>query len=123
MILVLTALAGGLGGALRFVVDTGVGKLNRTSFPLGTIVVNATACFLLGLVSAYTIGHLDTDGLHEIVGVGFLGGYSTFSSASVEGYGLIRKGRWIAGITHAGGMLVVSLAASVLGLVAGGLIP
>ena len=51
MILLLTALAGGIGGALRFLVDTGVSRINRTTLPLGTVVVNATACFALGLLT------------------------------------------------------------------------
>lgn len=123
MILVLTALAGGVGGALRFLVDTGVHRVNRTSVPLGTVVVNATACFVLGLVTAYASAHFGAGDVRSIVGVGLLGGYSTFSTASVEALGLLRKGRWLAAIAHAGGMLVVSIGASVLGLLAGALIP
>ncbi|NYE19045.1 fluoride efflux transporter FluC [Microbacterium immunditiarum] len=123
MILVLTALAGGLGGALRFLVDTGVQRVNRTSVPLGTIVVNATACFVLGLVTAYASAHFGAGDARSILGVGLLGGYSTFSTASVEALGLLRKGRWLAAIVHGGGMLVVSIGASVLGLLAGALIP
>jgi len=123
MILVLTALAGGLGGALRFLVDTAVQRANRTSVPLGTIVVNATACFVLGLVTAYSSTHFGADDVRSILGVGLLGGYSTFSTAAVEALGLLRRGRWLAAIVHAGGMLVVSIGASVLGLLAGALIP
>ena len=119
MILVLTALAGGLGGALRFLVDTGVGRLNRTRMPLGTIVVNTTACLALGLVTGIGLTHLGHDALVVILGTGLLGGYSTFSTASVEGVRLLREGRWLAGLLHAGGMLVLSLAASVLGMTLG----
>jgi len=123
MILVLTALAGGLGGALRFLVDTGVQRGNRTSVPLGTIIVNATACLVLGFVTAYASAHFGSGDVRSILGVGLLGGYSTFSTASVEALGLLRKGRWLAAIVHAGGMLVVCIGASVLGLVAGAVIP
>lgn len=119
MILLLTALAGGAGGALRFLVDTGVSRINRTRLPLGTIVVNATACLALGLITGYGIGHLGSDALVSILGVGLLGGYSTFSTASVEGARLIRDGSWSAAVIHSGGMLALSLAASVLGLAIG----
>ncbi len=121
MILMLTALAGGVGGALRFLVDTAVSRINRTTLPLGTLVVNATACFALGLLTGYGLNRLGHEHLVSILGVGLLGGYSTFSTASVEGARLIRDGRWPAALVHGGGMLLLSLAASVLGLVVGGL--
>ncbi|MBK8462810.1 MAG: CrcB family protein [Nigerium sp.] len=121
MILLLTALAGGIGGALRFLVDTGVSRINRTTLPLGTVVVNATACFALGLLTGYGLTQLGHEHLVAVLGVGLLGGYSTFSTASVEGARLIRDGRWPAALVHGGGMLAVSLAASVLGLAIGGI--
>ncbi|MFT3874889.1 MAG: CrcB family protein [Propioniciclava sp.] len=120
MILFLTALAGGVGGALRFLVDTTVSRINQTRLPLGTIVVNATACLALGMLTGYGLGHLGADHLITVLGIGLLGGYSTFSTASVEGARLIREGRWSAALVHSGGMLALSLAASVLGLALGG---
>ncbi len=118
MTLLLTALAGGLGGALRFLVDTGVGRLNRTSLPLGTIVVNATACLALGLLTGWAL-RVDADGILAVLGVGLLGGYSTFSTASVEGFRLLRAGRWSAAVVHSGGMLLISVATATVGLLAG----
>jgi CrcB protein len=50
-----------------------------------------------------------------------LGGYSTFSTASVEGARLLRQGRSLAAVVHGGGMLLVSIAASTIGLVIGAL--
>lgn len=122
MILLLTALAGGVGGALRFLVDTGVARANRTSIPLGTIVVNATACLALGLLTGWALDR-DAGGLLAVFGVGLLGGYSTFSTASVEGVRLLRAGRWLVAVVHAGGMLVVSVAAATAGLLIGAGLP
>lgn len=119
MILVLTALAGGVGGALRFLVDTGVSRLNHTRMPLGTIVVNTTACLALGLLTGFGLAHLGHDALVTVLGTGLLGGYSTFSTASVEGVRLLREGRRLAAVVHAGGMLTLSLTASLLGLALG----
>lgn len=116
------ALAGGAGGAARFLLDTAVARRNRTSIPLGTIVVNVSACLLLGLVTGYVTGHLGSEDLRAVVGVGFLGGYSTFSTASVEAARLLRQGRLGAAVIHGGGMLAASLAASFAGLWLGGLI-
>ncbi|MWB99476.1 fluoride efflux transporter FluC [Agromyces seonyuensis] len=116
MTLLLAALAGGLGAAARFLVDTFVARWNRTSFPLGTIVVNTTACFLLGLLTGWTAAVTAPGAVAAIFGVGFLGGYSTFSTAMVEGARLVRQRRPWAAIAHSGGMLVLGLGAAALGL-------
>ncbi len=119
MIFLLTALAGGFGGAARFTVDTIFSRQILLSVPMGTIVVNTTACLLLGLLTGAVSAHPNWGDLQQIFGVGLLGGYSTFSTASVEGARLVRQGRYVAGAVHAGGMLVVCLLASMLGLVLG----
>lgn len=118
-VLLLTALAGGIGGAARFLVDTVIARRNRTRMPFGTIVVNVSACLALGLVTGYALAHVGAHDLRAIVGTGLLGGYSTFSTASVEGVRLLRQRRPLAAFVHAGGMLILSIAASVLGLLLG----
>ena len=120
-LLLLTALAGGVGGVARFLVDTAVASRSKLSIPLGTIVVNATACLLLGLLTGYALAHDGAASYRAVLGVGFLGGYSTFSTASVEGARLLRQGRSLAAVVHGGGMLLVSIAASTIGLVVGAL--
>ena len=109
------ALAGGLGALARFVVDTTVARHNRTGFPLGTVVINTTGSFLLGLVAGWLLtGVLGPIG--AIAGTGFLGGYTTFSTASVEAARLLRAGRRWTVLVHAGGMLLAGLLAAALGL-------
>lgn len=109
------ALAGGLGALVRFTVDTAVAHRNRTGFPLGTIVINITGSFLLGLVAGWLLkGWLGPIG--AVVGAGFLGGYTTFSTASVEGARLLRAGRGWSALLHAGGMLAAGLLAAAAGL-------
>ena len=116
MTLFLIALAGGLGGTCRFLVDALVAKHNRHSVPMGTVVVNATACFLLGLVAGALATHAQWHPLQEVLGVGFLGGYSTFSTASLESARLVRQKRYGAAALLSGGMIVVSLATVLAGL-------
>lgn len=116
MILALTALAGGLGGIARFLVDTAVNRHNKWSLPLGTFVVNATACLFLGLLTGYALGHPTWDEIYAVLGVGLLGGYSTFSTASAEAMRLLHVGRWRTALVHSGGMLIVSAATAALGL-------
>lgn len=116
MIALLTALAGGLGAAARFLLDTFVARHNRLSVPLGTTLVNITACLLLGLLTGWTIDHPGHTELRTVLGIGFLGGYSTFSTAAVEGVRLLRAGNTWTALAHAVVMLVASLAASATGL-------
>ena len=111
----LIALAGGFGALTRFGVDSAIARRNRSGFPLGTVVINVTGAFALGLVAGWLLtGPLGTVG--TIVGTGFLGGYTTFSTASVEGARLLRAGRGWSALTHAGGMLLAGLLAAALGL-------
>ena len=109
------ALAGGLGALARFALDTAIARRNRTGFPLGTIVINVTGSFLLGLVAGWLLtGALGPIG--AIAGTGFLGGYTTFSTASVEAARLLRAGRGWSTVLHAVGMLVAGVLAPPLGL-------
>jgi CrcB protein len=113
----LLALAGGFGAAVRFVVDGVVARHNPLPFPLGTTVINVTGSFLLGLLTGWTMAHSDLAELKTILVTGFLGGYTTFSTASVETVRLAAGTRSAPlVIAQAAGMLVLSLAGAGLGL-------
>jgi CrcB protein len=112
----LVALAGGIGAAARFLVDGAVTRHTRTATPLGTVAVNTSACLLLGLLTGWLAGH---GPVVSVLGIGFLGGYSTFSTASVEAARLFLDGRRSTAAGHALGMLVLGLVAAGVGLVVG----
>lgn len=116
MTTILVALLGGLGAVTRFLLDTLIARRNRWSIPAGTIIINFTASTALGLLTGWTLHHLAPIDAKTILGTGFLGGYSTFSTASVEGARLLRAGRPWAAVIHAGGMAIVSLSGALLGL-------
>ena len=119
MMVLAVALAGGVGAVLRFVVDALVARLHDRSVPLGTIVVNASGCFLLGLLVALVRDHTHLDVLVTVLGTGLLGGYTSFSTASVEAVTIaLRRGARaaVSATAHAVVMLTVSLAAAGLGL-------
>lgn len=106
MVLALAA-AGGLGAAARFVVDGLIARLWRSALPLGTLLVNVTGSFLLGLV----LGIFDDGGaVATVVGTGLLGGYTTFSTASVEAVSLALRGGGRAAVVAAGYAAVMVLA-------------
>ena len=118
MTMLLVALLGGLGAVTRFLLDTLIARRNPWSIPAGTIIINFTASLALGLLTGWTLHHLAPPDAKMILGTGFLGGYSTFSTASVEGARLLRAGRPWAAVVHAGGMAVVSLVGALIGLAA-----
>ncbi|MGO1261127.1 MAG: fluoride efflux transporter FluC [Bifidobacterium mongoliense] len=113
--IVIAALCGGLGAVCRFLVDAWVNKRSRLPFPLGTVVVNLTACLLMGMVAGWVASHIGSEQFRLLAGTGFLGGYSTFSTASVEGVRLIRAGKPLVALVHTGGMMVFSVLATLLG--------
>jgi len=119
MIDVWVALAGGIGAMLRFVVDSLVAGRARLPVPLGTLVINVSGSFLLGLLTAFTLGRAGLADLQTVLGVGLLGGYTTFSTASVEAVRLAMADgprALVLAASHAGGMLLASMAAAGLGL-------
>lgn len=124
MTMLLLALAGGLGAVSRFVADAFVARHNPFRMPLGTLLINVTGSLLLGvLTAAFTAGSPDSTGstLRAVLGTGFCGGYTTFSTASVETVRLwLAEGR-STGIGYAAATLAGSVAAAALGLWLGGL--
>lgn len=117
--MLLVALGGGLGAVARFVVDAVVARRNPFRLPLGTMLINITGSLLLGLVTGLlAAGPTGSTGatVRAVLGTGFCGGYTTFSTASVETVRL-----WVAegsstGVRYAVTTLVASIAAAALGL-------
>ena len=122
MIWAALAVAGGMGAICRFLVDGWVTRASRTGPglpPLGTAVVNVSACLLLG-IAVGALGAVPGGGDAALVlGTGLLGGYSTFSTAAVEAARLLTAGRWGAAVMHAGLMTLATLVAATLGLTLG----
>lgn len=117
--LLLVALAGGAGAASRFVLDGLVNRHVRASVPLGTVVVNVLGSFLLGLLVGLSEDHVASAEVLAVLGTGFLGGFTTFSTASLEAVRLAaeeREGAAVRAVVHAVGMLALGLGAAALGL-------
>lgn len=115
------ALAGGVGAGLRYLVDVLVIGGKPARFPLGILVVNVTGSFAIGVLTGVGAGLVGTD-LAWVLGVGLLGGYTTFSTVSVESALLVRTGEARRGWMNVLGTLVLGVAAAAAGLAVGGLI-
>lgn len=100
------ALAGGIGAALRFTLDSAVRARTGERFPWGILLVNITGAFVLGLLTPLVAD----DAWRWIVGAGLLGGYTTFSAVAVTTALLAEEGRVRAATSYA----VVSFGGSVL---------
>ena len=117
MITLLEVGAGGLIGApARLLVDQAVSSRTRGIFPWGTYVVNATGAFLLGLLSGLAAYHGLDRGASALLGVGFCGAYTTFSTFSWETIRLVEEGALGAALGNVAGSLLVGLAAAGAGM-------
>lgn len=116
---VATCLAGSLGSLARFVVDGEVRRRVPSSFPWATALINVTGSLLLGLVTGLVLGSGEPSVLRVVVGTGFCGGYTTFSTAVVETLRLAQRRAPGAALAYAAGTLVATTAAGALGLLVG----
>jgi CrcB protein len=119
MIILGLVVAGGLGALLRYEVERGVRRRLGPSFPYGTLLINVTGSFLLGLLTGLAEHHGLNTGLVTVLGTGLLGAYTTFSTFSVDTVGLAERGRGGAALANVGASLVLGLGAAALGLAAG----
>ena len=115
------ALAGGLGAAARFALDGTIGSRLHTVFPWATFMINTSGSLVLGLVTALAAGHLLPQELALILGTGFLGGYTTFSTTSYETVRLLGERRYGTSLANTLGTLAAAVGAAGLGYWAGSL--
>lgn len=109
------ALAGGLGAVARFVVD-GATRERWGDDPYGVLIVNVTGSLLLGLVAGLVLFAGAPGELRLVVGTGFCGGFTSFSTTSVDTVRLAAQGRVGAALANAVGTLVLTLLAGGAGL-------
>ena len=101
-------LGGATGSLTRFVVGSAIVNRLGARFPYGTVFINLTGSFLIGLTMTLLTERLKPHpNWRLLLVVGFLGGYTTFSSFEYETLGLVREGsRWL-GLLNAVGSVTV----------------
>ena len=96
-----------LGGILRYVIGTAIQQRAGVPFPIGTLVVNVSGCFLIGAI----LSLLDRPGANAawtfLLVTGFLGGYTTFSSFGWDTYLLVRDGEVLRAMANAAGSVLL----------------
>lgn len=97
----LVALGGGAGALARYVAAAAIMERFGGKFPLGTFLINVTGSFLIGFLMTMLTARLDIDPRWRLLlVVGFLGGYTTFSSFEWETFSAIREGALWAGMLN-----------------------
>jgi len=111
---------GALGSMLRFGVSTWVYALFGRNFPYGTFVVNVLGCLAMGFLFVVFTDRL-SDGavLRAGVLIGVLGGFTTFSSFSIETFNLIDQGEAAKAVLYAIGSLVLGVISTWIGVLIG----
>lgn len=114
----LIAICGGAGSLARYAASTAISGRLGPRFPVGTVVVNVTGSFLIGLVMTLLTERVTVHpNWRFALVVGFLGGYTTFSSFEWETFAAVRGGgQWI-GMANVVGSVVLGYAAVWLGSV------
>jgi len=99
----------GLQGVVQF--------RTASTFPLGTLLVNLTGCFLLGLIGQFTLNRMVISPDWRVaIAVGFFGGYTTFSSFGWETAKMLEAGEWARATVYVGASVVAGLLLSVAGI-------
>lgn len=112
---ILVMLAGGVGATARFVADGAIARVvSRGPFPLGIVVINIVGSFVLGVVTGLSSGSVLSPEMARVLGLGLCGGFTTFSTASLESVklwleeGIVRAAAYTA-VTVAGAIAAVWL--------------
>ena len=94
-------LGGGLGALLRFLISEQTNRLFLSSFPFGTTVVNILGAFLMGFVVSYFADKVNvSQNIKMFLTIGFLGGFTTFSTFNLDFYQLFSNGEILASLLY-----------------------
>ena len=109
----LIASGGAFGSVLRYWVGSTISSRAGTRFPYGTLVINITACVIIGFTLTYLGKRADlSPAWRFFVPIGFIGAYSTFSTYEWETLSTMRSGAFFLAGIYAFGSLIVGLAAT-----------
>lgn len=111
------ALGGAMGAVSRFLVGNIVSKILGSAWPYGTFVINIVGCFCMGvLMTIISERQLLPAAWRLFLCVGFLGGFTTFSSFGYEAVSLMNQGKLLEALGYVGGSVLLGLAAAAIGV-------
>ncbi|MCK0117307.1 fluoride efflux transporter CrcB [Isoptericola sp. S6320L] len=115
--MLLVGLGGGIGAAARFWLADSIKARRPTGFPWGTWIVNVLGSLLIGAVTGWLVlAGPGGEPWRLLLATGLCGGFTTFSTATVETVTMFRGGRHVAAVLHALSTLAVTVLAVVGGI-------
>ena len=118
--ILLVAIGGAIGSVARYLVGVGMTRMMGMSFPWGTLTVNIVGSFAIGILTELVARRFDASAeLRLLIVVGFLGGFTTFSSFSLDTMTLVERGATLHAFVYVGASLVLALGAAFGGLLLG----
>ncbi|MGB3550788.1 MAG: fluoride efflux transporter CrcB [Candidatus Binatus sp.] len=116
----LVAIGGGIGSATRYLVGGWFAARFGSAFPYGTFAINVTASFIIGFFLAFAQERVSFNPhLRLFVAVGFIGGYSTFSTFEYESVRLLQDGEMLLGAVYILGSVITGGLAAIGGIALG----
>lgn len=111
MELLFVGIGGIFGGGLRFVIGETITEKANTKFPVATFLINITGAFLLGILTSFNPG----GNIYLLLGDGFLGSFTTFSTFMYEGFNLFKTNKKKNAVVYILGSVFFGLIAYILG--------
>jgi CrcB protein len=109
-------IGGGIGAAMRYWISGVVPRYLGSGFPYGILIVNVAGCLLIGLLMTWFEDRfLIAPTLRTFLVIGFLGGFTTFSTFSYETIALVRDAEYLLAATYVSASVVLGLGATVIG--------
>lgn len=112
---ILLVVAGGAGAVVRYLLDAWITGRASTRFPWSTAFINLTGSFVLGTLTGLVVSRVASPDLSVLLVAGFLGGYTTFSTASYETVQLVREKKYGTALLYGIGILLVCVALAFVG--------
>jgi CrcB protein len=114
--ILLVALGGAVGSVARYLMASSIQTSTGWDFPLGTVLVNILGCFLIGILYVLLVARPDPrHDLRALLMVGVMGGFTTFSSFSLETVTMAMNGNYTGATLN----VVISVAACLIGTILG----
>ncbi|CAM06395.1 CrcB protein [Saccharopolyspora erythraea NRRL 2338] len=117
MTFVLVAVGGAVGACVRFLLDRWIQRRHDAVFPFGTLTVNVVGSFVLGVLTGAALSGVQAPAVQLLVGVGFCGSLTTYSTFGYETVRLFTEGARLLSALNAVTTVLAGIGAGVLGVV------
>ena len=113
----IVGLGGGAGSMLRYAVQKIFNPQHAATFPAGTLLVNISGCFLIGILWGLASRSLTwNEEMKLLLMTGFCGGYTTFSAFTLEGIGLLKENKMTLFLIYITASVIGGLLATFIGI-------